>query len=231
MQAEDRPIHFSTELMHIPKSHAVPVLQRLYFDWSQSRVTSFDNIELTPPGPPKFYSRRGEKTHSAAVFLPDRILFAEEWVDLPMAQFLDKVDKASAVALDVLEIPAYVAQTVTIRTTFALTHFQDARVFLIDNACRQAGRIGPHFQRPIAVGGLRFVLPETPDHPGTLHIIIESYRHGLNEVYIEVKGIFPNTVISAQSEMKPRDHVQRVRSFISSHIYPYLNQFDQSGVV
>lgn len=227
MQSEDRPIHFSTELIHPPCKHKVADLQKLYFDLSQlKRAVAYDSTDFSAPSPPRFYSKRGEKTQSIALFLPDRLVFVEEWVDIPLSAYIDKVQTVAGQAMTALNIPKITLQAVTIRTTFALTHFDDARIFLMDHACQQTGRIGPHFQRPVAVSGLRFVLPETPDHPGNLNVTIESFRFSPNEVFVEAKGVY------AKQDMAPDRldaipvNIQCVRSFISNHVFPYLDQFD-----
>lgn len=225
MQAEDRPIHFSTELIHPPKRHKKADLQKLYFDLSQTRA-AYDNTDFSAPVQSRFYSRRGDKTQSVALFLPDRIVLLEEWVDIPLSQFREKVREVAVQAFVSLGISPVAVHTVTLRTTFALTHFDDARAFLMDHACQQTGRIGPHFQRPVAVGGLRFVLPATPEHAGDLHVVVESYRHSRNEVFVEVKGIFRNAGIGPETLNPIDDNIAVVRSFISANLFPFLNQFD-----
>ncbi len=225
MQAEDRLIHFSTELIHPPTKHDRAALQGLYFELSQTRA-AYDSIDTDRPGFGKFHSKRGKRTQSIALFLPDRLTFIEEWSDIALATFLDKVRDMVPRAMATLKVPFFVAQTVTLRSTFGLTHYEDARVFLLERVCGQADRIAPHFGRPLAAGGLRFVLPETPDHPGTLHVVIESFRENLDEVFVEVKGIFGQTRINAGSVERLIDHVQVVRTFISDAVFPYLNQYD-----
>lgn len=225
MQGEDRVIHFSTELIHPPLQHRKPVLQKLYFELSQTRA-GYDGIDLTAPPQFRFYSRRGDKAQSIALFLPDRMVLIEEWADIPMATFVERVREVVTQSFGVLKFPAITAHTVTVRSTFALTHFDDARVFLLDHACGQTDRIGPHFQRPVAVGGLRFVLPETPDHPGTLHIAIESFRYNQAEVFVEVKGVFGNQRVEPDALGPLAMNIQLVRNFIINHVFPYLNQYD-----
>ena len=227
MQSEDRLIHFSTELIHAPVQHKIATLQKLYYELSKTRG-AYDSSDFSTPPQFKFYSRRSANAQSILVFLPDRIVLVEEWADIALSDFLEKVREVGARVLPCLGIPCFVAQTATLRSTFALTHFDDARVFLIDHACGQANRIGPYFQRPVAVGGLRFVLPETPDHPGTLHVIIESFRHSMKEVFVEVKGVFGNQQLDGETLPKAIDHIQMVRSFISDNIFPFINQYDFS---
>ncbi|MDZ4860320.1 MAG: hypothetical protein SGI88_15185 [Candidatus Hydrogenedentes bacterium] len=225
MQADDRPIHFSTELLHTPRSHTLPALQKLYYELSQTRHANYLGTDFSPNAPPRFFTKRGKKTQSITAFLPDRILIAEEWVDIPLAGFLDRVETIADHAGRELGISTFAAQSVTIRTTFALSHFDDARSYLFDKMCGLEHKLGPHIGRPIGVGGLRLVLPETPEHPGALHVTIESYRFSRNEVFVEVKGVFARP-IPTDSIVVLRDNTRVVRDFIGGNIYPYLAQFD-----
>lgn len=226
MQAEDRIIHFSAELIHRPTPIKKEALQKLYFELSQTRA-AYDSTDFTVPIQPRFFSRRGGKAQSMCLFLPDRVLLVEEWADIPLSSFLEKVREVALRSLAAREVDKYVAHTGTIRSTFALTNFDDARVFLLDHLCAQEGRIGPFFQRPIAVGGLRFVLPETDEHPGMYHVLIESFRHSRNEVFVEVKGVFGRTPAGAEKVTLILDNIRSAREFISARVYPYLNQHDQ----
>lgn len=226
MQSEDRLVHFSTELMHPPKQHQRPALQKLYFELSQTRGASYDSTDFSQPPHARFYSKRGNKAQSVALFLPDRLVLIEEWADIALSSFLDKVREVGRRVLTELGLKLFIAQTATLRSTFALTHFEDAREFLLDHACGQAERIAPHFQRPVATGGLRFVLPETPEHPGNLHVVIESYRHNAKEVFVEVKGVFGGQQIDVETIEKAVDHIQLCRRFISNNVFSFLNQYD-----
>lgn len=225
MHSEDRPIHFSTELIHPPLQHKVPVLQKLYYELSQSRA-AYDSTDFTAPGQYRFYTRRGPTSQSLALFLPDRVVLIEEWAEVTATEFCDKVREVAVRAMAQLAVPFFAAQTVTVRSTFSLTHFGDARVFLLDHACGQAERIGPHFRRPVSVGGLRFVLPETPEHRGTLHVLIESFRHNIREIFVEVKAIFGSQRLDSASIDTGLQNIHDVRDFITGNIFPYLDQFD-----
>ncbi len=227
MQSEDRTVHFSVELIHGPAPIKKDVLQRLYFELSQTRNAAYDNLDIGNPMQARFHSRRGKKTQSLALFLPDRLLLAEEWADLSLSEFTGRVQEVGSRALEARNVKQILAHTATIRSTFALSHFDDARVFLLDHACNQAGRIGPFFERPVATGGLRFVLPETNEHPGALNVVIESFRHSRQEVFVEVKGVFGRHPVPLDDMETILEHLQAVRAFISDNIYPYLNQFDK----
>jgi hypothetical protein len=226
MQSEDRIIHFSAELVHAPGVIQKDALQRLYFELSQSRAGGYDSTDFTNMAAPRFYSRRGPKTQSVAVFLPDRLVLIEEWADMALTDFLDKVREIAPRVMRARAIPEFIAHTATIRSTFALSHYEDARVFLIDHACAQQDRITPHFKRPIAVGGLKFVLPETNEHPGALNVTIESFRHSRSEVFVEVKGIYGRERVAEEQLETVCANIRAVRNFISDNIFNYLNQYD-----
>jgi len=226
MQAEDRPIHFSAELLHLPCKHEVSVLQKLYFDLSQTREAAYDNTDFSLPGRFRFFSKRGARTLSTFLFLPDRFMLAEEWVDIPLSDFLAKLERAAGLAMDALNIPFLPAHTVTLRTTFALTHYDDARRFLLDHVCHQEDRLGPYFRRPIAVGGLRLVFPETPEQPSSYNVVIESFRHSQHEVYVEVKGVFARQRVMRDGLGLVADNFRAAQGFVVDSIFPFLNQYD-----
>lgn len=225
MHAEDRVIHFSTELLHPPMQHPKARLQQLYYDLAQTR-SGYDNTDLNVPGQPRFYSRRGARTQSVVAFLPDRLAIIEEWADIPLPTFLMKVREIAARFASLFGVSAFPVQVATLRSTFALTHYADARMFLLDHVCGLEGRIGPHMGRPIGIGGLRLVLPHSPEHPGDLHIAIESFRHSLNEVLVDVKGVFNKPPVTPDNLDAACAAVEYVRAFITDSIFPFLDQFD-----
>ena len=226
MQSEDRLIHFSTELIHAPKKHTVQALQKLYYELSQGKH-AYQNTDFTRADRVRFHTRRGEHTQSIAVFLADRIVLAEEWTDIPLASFMEKLLAVASLAMDELGIPVFAAQTVTLRSTFALSHFDNARDFMIEQVCGQRDRVQPFFQRPVAVGGMRLVLPETPEMPATVNVLMESYRHSENEVYAEVKAIFRKHPVKPDNLFPLRERVSDARAIMSGRVFPYLDQFDR----
>ncbi len=227
MHAEDRIIHFSAELIHRPMEHKKDVLRKLYFDLSQVRSAAYDSTDFTAPMQSRFYSRRGKKTQSVALFLPDRVVLIEEWADISVSEFIERVREVGDRTMTICGIDRFMAHTATIRSTFALSYYNDARAFLMDRACGQGGKIEPFFQRPIATAGLRFVLPETNEDPGILNVLIESFRHDTKEIFVEVKGIFAKHPVAPDEMDEIARNIRFVRSFITERIFPYVDQFDQ----
>ena len=226
MHAEDRTIHFSTELIHPPLQRDKAKVQEFYFELSKIPGVGYDNTEFRVPNQPRFYTRRGDKTQSVMVLLPDRMLMIEEWADTTVAGFTDKIGKAIDCARNVMNIGPILAQTATIRSVCTVSHYDNAKSFLMDTVCNQQGRVDSFFQRPVAVGGLRFVLPATPEFEGTYHIGIEPFRQGVSEVFVELKGVYKTNGGEGITTESLATHLHEMRAFIADNIYPYLNQYD-----
>lgn len=229
MHSEDRIIHFSAELIHRAVHYKKETLQKLYFDLSQTK-NGYDSTDFTNPSQVKFYSRRGPRTQSVAIFLPDRVLLMEEWTDISLSEFVDKLRDFAPRVLAAREIPNFAAHAATVRSTFSLSAQQpDGRAFLLDTVCGQAGKITPYFRRPLAKAGLTFNFPQTPEHPGNFSVIIEPFMHSVNEMYIEAKGIFTQPAIDVENIDALADNVRAVREFITGRAFPFLNQYDLPG--
>lgn len=226
MQSEDRVIHFGVELIHTPLRHKKETLQKLYYDLSQMRNTGYDSTDFTNPAQPRFYSKSGQRTQSICLFLPDRLLILEEWADIPLSAFIERVEAIGSRVLEMEGVQRFIAHTATIRSTFALTHVQDGRVFVLEHMFGQEGRIGQYFQRPIAMAGMRFHFPEADEYPGNFQVAIEPFRQSRNEIYVEAKGVFTRQPVEPGGMTIVTDHLHGVRSFITERIFPYLNQFD-----
>jgi hypothetical protein len=226
MQLEDRPIHFSTELVFAPRKFEKSALQKFYYDLTQIPGVGYDNSQFGINPLARFDSKRGAKSQSILVVIPDRIGMLEEWVAIPFSDFITKIETIGPMALNDLGISAYHTQTVMLRTTFGLSHFEDNRVFLLDHVCAQESKIGPFFQRPVGTGSLRFVLPATPDHEGTLYITIEPFRESKREIFVEVRGVFSSQQSSLKESSDFSANAFLCRDFINASIFPYLNQYD-----
>jgi hypothetical protein len=82
------------------------------------------------------------------------------------------------------------------------------------------------FRRPVASGGLRFILPATPDHHGTLYIVIEPFRESKRELFVEVKGVFAAQHTPLTTPVEWESNIRLCREFISKNLFPFLNQYD-----
>ena len=230
MHAEDRIIHFTTELIHKPKARDKQALQKLYYTLSKDHVAAYDSSDFSQPQQARFQSKRGPRTQSLMLVLPDRFLIVEEWADMSLADYVSMVKAVATCSMAELDTGPILAHTVTIRSTSVLTHFTDSLRFLMDQVFHQTDRIEPHFQRPMTTGGLRFVFRETPESPGDLHAIIESFQHNTNEVFVEVKAIHKTQKFDLDGVDVLESSIHSCRQFISDSIYPFLNQYDTPQV-
>ncbi|HOV32793.1 MAG TPA: hypothetical protein PLX23_05460 [Candidatus Hydrogenedens sp.] len=225
MHIEDRPIHFSVELIHNPTPINKETLQRLYYDLIGTPI-SYDSIDFSFPMQTRFYSTRG-KSQSIALFLLDRAIIIEEWTSTAFEDFLNKVKELSPKILQARKQTAFLAHVGTFRSTFALTQYDDAKIFILEKLLNQSQElIIDHFGRPLATAGIRFVFPESNDTPGIYHVLIESFRHNRKELFVEVRGIFGRTFITAQKIDVIIENLKDMREFLTQRLQPYLAQYD-----
>jgi len=225
MHIEDRPIHFSVELIHNPTPINKEALQRLYYDMIGTPI-SYDSIDFSFPMQTRFYSTRG-KSQSIALFLLDRAVIIEEWTSAVFEEFLNKVKELSPKILQARNQAAFLAHAGTFRSTFALTQYDDAKTFILEKLLNQSPElIIDHFGRPLATAGIRFVFPESNDTPGIYHVLVESFRHNKKELFVEVRGIFGRTFITAQKIDVIIENLKDMREFLTRRVQPYLAQYD-----
>ncbi len=225
MHIEDRPIHFSVELIHNPTPIHKEALQRLYYDLTGTPV-SYDSTDFSFPMQTRFYSTHG-KSQSIALFLLDRAIIIEEWTSATFEEFLNRVKELGPKILQARNQGAFLAHAGTFRSTFALTRYDDAKTFIMEKLLNQSQElIIDHFGRPLATAGIRFVFPESNDTPGIYHVLIESFRHNKKELFVEVRGIFGRTLITAQNINVVVENLKDMREFLTQRLQPYLAQYD-----
>lgn len=226
MQREDRPIHFSVELIHPPSPINKEALQKLYGELASTKA-GYDSIDLSFPMQARFYTNHTNKSQSIILFLLDRALIIEEWTVVTFSNFLEKVEFLVPKILNARNQTIFIAHIGTIRSTFGLTGYQDAKLFIIEKLLKQAPEsIIEHFGRSMSTVGIRFVLPESNEAPGIIHIAIESFRHSKRDIFVETRGIFGRTPISAISVKPLIENLKSLREFITNRIQYYLSQFD-----
>ena len=231
MQSEDRPIHFSTELVYDPQQFEKTQLQELYFDLTQAPNLDYDNSQFGQVPLARFYTKPGEKSQSMLAVLNDRMGIMEEWVDISLSDYIAKVATVSDLFMEKFSIDEYRAQSVLMRTTFGLSHYEDSRKFLFDQLCGLEGNILPHFQRPISSGCLKFVLPATPQHEGTINVSIEPFKESPRELYVEVRSVFAAQHTSLLNSGDLENNIRLTREFINENVFPFLDQYDTAQPV
>ncbi|HOK09282.1 MAG TPA: hypothetical protein PLT82_11725 [Candidatus Hydrogenedens sp.] len=226
MHQEDRPIHFSIELIHNPTPINKEQLQRLYYDLVGTSV-SYDSIDFSFPMQTRFYSTRGNRSQSIVLFLIDRTLIIEEWASITFDEFLNKVKELSPRILSARNQPVFLAHTGTLRSTYALTRYEDSKILILEKLLNQKQElIIDHFGRPTTAVGVKLIFPESNDTPGIYHVLIESFRHSKKELFVEVRGIFGRTIVTNQNIHLILENLQDMREFLVKRIQPFLSQFD-----
>ncbi|MCX8065647.1 MAG: hypothetical protein N3G21_10840 [Candidatus Hydrogenedentes bacterium] len=226
MQKEDRPIHFSVELIHPPFSLNKEAIQKLYTELLGTKA-KYDSIDLSFPMQARFYTNHGNKSQSIILFLPDRALITEEWTIITFSDFLEKTEILLPKILKARNQSLFLAHIGTIRSTFGLTGYQDAKTFIVEKLLHQTpASLIDYFGRSVSTVGIRFVFPESNETPGLLHIAIESFRHNKKEVFVEVRGIFSKHPITPNSVKPLLENLKALRDFLTNRVQYFLSQFD-----
>lgn len=227
MHIEDRPIHFSVELIHAPVPIHKETLQRFYSELLGSSV-SYDSIDTTFPMQVRFYSTRGNRSQSILLFLPDRILIIEEWVSITFDEYLHKVTELSPKLFSIRNQMVFLAHTCTIRSTLALTNYDDSKNFILEKFINHSSNIiFDYFGRPVATAGIRLVFPESNETPGIYHLLIESFRHSKKEVFVEIRGIYGRAPVTIQNTHILAEHLKELRYFLTQRVQPFLAKRDE----
>ncbi len=226
MHIEDRPIHFSAELIHNPTPINKESLQRLYYDLIGSPV-AYDSIDFSFPMQTRFYSTRGNRSQSIVLFLLDRTIIIEEWTSITFEEYLNKVKELGPKILQARNQMLFLAHTGTLRSTYALTRYDDAKSFIVDKLLNQSQELlFDYFGRPLATTGIRLVFPESNDTPGIYHVLVESFRHSKKELFVEVRGIFGRNPVSIQNIDLVIENLKEMREFLTKRVQPFLAQYD-----
>lgn len=226
MQKEDRPIHFSVELIHPPSPINKEAIQKLYAELVGTKA-GYDSVDFSFPMQARFYTNHGNKSQSIVLFLPDRVLITEEWTIITFSDFLEKVEILVPKILNARNQSLFLVHIGTIRSTFGLTQYQDAKTFIVEKLFHQTQEsLIDYFGRPISTLGIRLVLPESNDTPGLIHIAIESFRHNKKDIFVEIRGIFSKNPITPVAVKPLLDNLIALREFLTTRIQYFLAQFD-----
>jgi len=224
-------IYFSTNLIHPPikLEESKDSIKEIYHELSKVKGCDYDNISFEgfPTSPPRFTKQQG-KTVSSCLFLADRILIQEDWTDITLESFSQKIREISDRGFRLLKLGFILIQTCTVRSLFVPNHFADARVFLAEKTCGIGDKIMPYFKRPAHMFGMRLVFPPLKDVSHSFDVRIESFNQDPRKVFVETIGTFhliqPITPANVDVALV---NMSTTYGFCTNDVKNFLNQFDQ----
>lgn len=230
MLGEPRSIYFSTELIHPPieLEGNKDSIKDIYHELSRIKGCDYDNIDFEgfPASPPRFTKKQG-KTVSICSFARDRILVEEDWADITLDNFSQKIREILDRAFRLLNIKFLVIQSCTVRCLFTPGHSSDSRVFLAEKACGMKDKISPYFKRSAQMFGVRLLFPPLTQTPHSFDIRIESFNQDPRQIFVETKGTFlliqPITPANVDVAV---ENMTMTYGFCTDETKNFLNQFD-----
>lgn len=233
MLGETRTIYFSTQLIHPPINLEgnKDSIKNIYHELSSVKVCNYDNISFDgfPTSPPRLTKKR-DSTVSSCLFSRDHILIEEDWADITLENFSEKIKEILNKAFQLLNLTFLVIQVCTVRCLFTPGCSTDARVFLAEKACGlEGGKISPYFKRPAQMFGMRLLFPPLKDIPYSFDIRIESFNRDPRQIFVETKGTFPliHPITPTNVEVAGVN-MTTTYGLCTNEIKNFLDQFDTS---
>lgn len=231
MVGESRSIYFSTELIHPPINlrGSKDSIKEIYHELSKVTGCEYDDIcfEGFPISPPEFRKKIGTTT-SRCRFGPDRISIEEEWAEITLDSFAQKIREILERGFRLLNLKFLIIQTCTVRCLFTPHYSGDARVFLAEKACKLKDKISSYFKRPAQMFGMRFFFPPLKDMFHQFDIRIESFNQDIRQIFVETTGTFPLTQpITPVNVNVAIGNMTTTYGICTNEIKNFLNHFDQ----
>ena len=157
-------------------------------------------------------------------FSGDRIQFTEDHVGISVDQFAEKVTTSLREAVDVLRIPIFLVQQVTVRLTTTPHSQKSASEFLGNRVFRVEPDQLESFGRPGSIFGFRLLFPPTAGAP-QYNVRIESYMRDPRALYIENVGTFKTPIPMGQIDTVAAN-IETTAEFLSSKVLPFVGQFE-----
>jgi len=92
--------------------------------------------------------------------------------------------------------------------------------YLWEHRLQQAEGTLHALTRPVLGGGLRFVMPESPEHEGMTEVKIESFLRDPSQIYVEVLMQWPRP--DSMDAVQPEGRVQTVLTYTDEIVVPFI---------
>lgn len=83
------------------------------------------------------------------------------------------------------------------------------------------------FGRPVLGGGLRFMLPLTPEHEEIVEIKVESFLADPSKIFLETTLKWPKPL--TEEKMDPESMVSALNAYTDEHVIPFLMGAEDNG--
>ena len=224
MTSSPIPIHYTTDLVHIPIRYDRAEVQQFYYDMSrkmfggyQSLAFNYGNIEM--------FTVYGSGGSSRLYLLPDRFRVAEQNSGIKLEDFRARVEVTMRSAANVFGVTHFPFQTTKIRTVTQPLLWQNGIHFLADKICNFEEDDLESFSRPPDSFSMGFTFLGTTEEQNTFNVKVDAQRQAQNAVSIEIDGSF-STPISADGIEAASNNIQTTYDFINERVMSFLNRFD-----
>lgn len=222
-----RSIAYLAELIHPPRQHSAEELQRLHTFAFNDEACRYQNFTLLAGGVGAAFTNAQTQPNmvSSATFLPDRVQLREEMSGISREEFQGRLAKLSALALQVLNVPQFLAQNFVVRTLVNARNYHDSREFLSRSLLNMEEEDFQCLERVPQILGVRFVFPQTSESRGMYSVRVESYAAEPRSLFIENVGVF-RSIVNTTNLADLTSNFFATYEYIDGNVIDFLSQFD-----
>lgn len=222
-----RSITFVAELIHPQKGHVLPQMQKIHHLAFADERTRYANFQVIPGGVQLSNPPTSMGAVSTALILPDRLRIQEQQTGISRDDFQSKVESLARLAMEQLEIPAFVAQQFLIQSLVNPRSSNSSPEFLAGSIMQIGASQLECFDRKPSLVGLRLSFPMSQEEASLFNVRLESYERDRRSVFIENVGVFRESVEPARLA-DLAGQFDQTYAYIEGPILQFISQFDSS---
>jgi len=225
MDYDLRTIAYVAEMLHPPKQHQAPDLQKVHGATISDPKCGYQNFQVIPGGASLFNPPTQAAMVSAVHFLPDRVQIREEMTGISREEFQDRIERIAAYAFQHLGIEQIALQNFVVRSLVNSRVYHDSKEFMSRSMLNMEDDDFGCLEREPQIVGLRLFFPQTNESRGAFNIRIESYVQEPRSLFVENIGIFRSFVNGANLNELTSNFFSTY-DYLDSNIVDFIAQFD-----
>jgi len=218
------PIHYTTDLVHLPVRYERAQVQQFYYDMSRQMFGGYQNLAFNY-GNIEMFTVYGSGGSSRLYLLPDRFRIMEQNSGIKMEDFKARVEVTMRSAANVFGVSYFPFQTTKIRTLTQPLLWQNGIQFLAEKICNFDEADIESFARPADSFSMSFTFLAAEEQQNTFTVKIDAQRQPQNAVSIEIDGNFSMPIRAEEIEVAS-ENIQTTYNFVNERILTFLNRFD-----
>lgn len=220
-----RSIAFQAELIHAPRKHGAPSLQKIHAATFADSTCQYQNFAIVPGGAVLSNPQTAANRVSMASFLADRVQVREEMTGISRDDFRERLESLAGYAVSELGVDQFLVQNYVVRSLVNPRSFTDSREFMSRSLLNMEDEDLACLERAPQILGVRMVFPPPDPSQGIYNVRVESYAAEARSVFLENIGTFRVQVTAEHLDVIGQGFDQTY-DFVDSNMVEFIAQFD-----